>query len=336
VRRAAAFGLLFAAMGCATPVAYLASPADYAAYRQTRVAPTLEARLKAADEYLTRFPDGSFQPYVRPWFERAELVFYKAKQGSLAGLEDYLRTLPRGPHGDEAAGRRSALKATRENREAELAVASSLTAKLDRASAERRAVRLSLATWIGRFLDAEVWKAPLSQARAELIIPWSLELPSPSCAPLEAPQRADLPAGAVRRCAKILELPYAVTVDGASDERQATVEITVLQDASGRPLQTSIGGPELFLRLEETFTVQAAAPGDPERRIAAISRAADLVRSAFGQAVSRDPACKLPAALPVFVALGCHGVRITARAAVEPGDDDLILVGPDLALPIPP
>lgn len=332
----ALFALLFAAAGCATPVALFASPDEYAVYRKTRIGPTLEARLAAADQYLTRFPDGSFRAQVLPWFERAEIVFYKAKQGSLAGLEDYLRTLPRGPHADEAEGLRRARVTTRSNREAELGGAASLTAKLDQAAAQRRAVRVELTAWLDRFLDAEVWKTPLSEARAELIIPWSLELPSPVCAPLEAPRPVDLPAGAVRRCAKILELPYSVTVDGSSDARQATVEIAVLQDASGRSLQASIGGPELFLRLQETFTVRATSPGDAEPRASANARVAELVRSAFGRIVSRDAACKRPLSPPVFVDLACNGVRIAARAAVESTDDDLIVLGPDVILPSPP
>jgi hypothetical protein len=334
VKGLALFALLFAAAGCASPAAFLVSPDEYAVYRRTRIGPTLEDRLAAADQYLTRFPDGAFRPYVRPWFDRAELVFYQAKRGSLAGLEDYFRTLPRGPHGNEAEARRSALVATRSNREAELGVASRVTAKLDQASAERRAVRVELAAWFARFLDAEVWKTPLRDVKAELIIPWSLELPSPACAPLQAPPPVDLPAGAVRRCAKILELPYSVAVDGVSDARQATVEIAVLQDASGRALQASIGGPELFLRLEETFTVRATAPGEAEPRASAKARVAALVQSAFGQAISRDLACSRPPAPPVFVELACHGVRIAARAAVESTDDDLIILGPDL--PIPP
>jgi hypothetical protein len=335
VRRAALAGLLVAAAGCATPVAFIASPDDYAAYRKTRIASSLEARLSAADQYLTRFPQGAFQPRVRAWFDRAELVFFRSKQGSVAGLEAYVRTLPRGPHRDEAEGLLRGRKAARENRQAELGVASSVTAKLDRASAERRGVRAEITAWIGRFLSAEVWKAPLSQAKAELIIPFSLELPSPSCGPVQAPEPRDpaLPSGAARRCAKLLELPYSVTVGGASERRQVTMEIAVIQDAAGRPLQASIGGPELFLRLEETFTVRATAPGDAEQRIEAIARVADLVRGAFAQAISRDPACQRPLRPSVFVDLGCNGVRVTGRAADKPGEDDLLLFQPDLPLP---
>jgi hypothetical protein len=328
VRRAALLlGVLLGAVRCATPAAYIAAPADYAAYRKTRIAPTLEGRLAAADQYLTRFPAGAFQPDVRAYFDRAEPVFYRAKQGSIAGLEDYLRTLPSGPHQNEATGRLGALKATRENRQAELSVEADLTAKLDRAGARRRAVREQLTAWIERFLDPSVWKAPLTEARASLVIPWSLELPSPSCAPLEGPRREGLPEGAARRCAKLLELPYAVSVEGVSEERQATVELVVIQDSAGRPIEASLGGPELFLRLEETFTVRAIRPDDREQRVASKARVAELVRDAFGRTVSRAPGCSRKGAAPVFVELRCQGVGLTARAAMAPGEDDLIILG---------
>src|SRR5262249_48833330 len=157
-----------AAVGCATPVAFIASPDDYAAYRRTRVARSLEARLSAAQAYLTRYPSGAFAPRVRAWFDRAELVFFLSKRGSVARLEAYLRMRAGGPHRDEAEGRLLGLKAARSNREAELGAASSVAAGLDRAAAERRAVRREVDAWIGRFLDAELWKAPLYQAKAEL------------------------------------------------------------------------------------------------------------------------------------------------------------------------
>jgi len=66
-------------------------------------------------------------------------------------------------------------------------------------------------------------------------------LPKPLCRPVEGKASGELPEGASRRCAKLIELPYSVRVNGVNEPRQATVEIIVIQDAEGRPLKRSFG-----------------------------------------------------------------------------------------------
>lgn len=325
----AAATILVAATGCGG-AGFVTSPADYTAYRATRVAPTLEARLSAADRYLAGYPEGAFVPEVRAAVARAEPVFFAAKEGTIAGLQSYLRALPGGPHHKQAEKQLGRLEATRDRRD--LAVADDVTAAVDRATADRAAVRAELSTWIGLFLDASLWDAPLSRARAALIVPWSLSLPAPSCAALEPGAKAregeglPPPPSAVRRCAKLLELPYSVVVEGSSEAREATLEITVFQDAEGRPLEARIGGPDFFLRLEETFTIRALPRGEPEPRIAAMARAAEMVRHALTGAVPPGSQCKRPPAAPVFLDLACAGLHVSARTAVAEGEDDLILI----------
>ncbi len=179
---------------------FVTSPADYAAYRATRVAPTLEARLAAAERYLASYPEGAFEPDVRAAFERAEPVFFAAKEGPIAGMKDYLRALPGGPHHAQAEKQLGRLEALRDRRD--LAVAEDVTAGVDRATAERAAVRAEFEAWIGRFLDASLWDAPLSRAKASLIVPWGLALPAPTCAPLEPGATAREGEGCRRRGAR--------------------------------------------------------------------------------------------------------------------------------------
>ncbi len=323
----AAATILAATTGCAGS-GFLTAPDDYSAYRTTRVAPTLEDRLSAADHYLTSYPEGAFRPEVRAYFDRAEPVFFAAKEGNIAGLHDYTRTLPTGPHRALAAKELGRLEAARDRHD--LASAEDVTAGVDRATAERAAVSSELTTWIGLFLDVPLWDAPLSHAKKELIVPWSLALPSPTCAALDQGTKAGEglapPRGATRRCAKLRELPYAVVVDGVSEPREVTLEITVFQDAEGRPIEARIGGPDLFLRLEETFTIRALPRGEPEPKIAAMARTAELLRAAFFQAVPPGGQCKRPPAAPIFLDLACAGLHASARAAVAEGEDDLILI----------
>jgi hypothetical protein len=262
---------------------------------------------------------------VREYYDRTEALFYTRKQGSIGGLEAYLRALPDGPHRADAGKRLEGLKAARDSGNGVVG-AGDVTARLDKASADRARVREELSGWIERFLDAGLWKAPLSEAKASIIVPWSLSLPTPTCGAVKPGARA--PSGAARRCTKLVELPYSVVVGGAAEDREATLEIVVFQDAEGRPLQVSVGGPDLFLRLEETFAVRALQPGDPERRTSAIRRATDLVKDQFGHTVSRAPGCEQQAARPIQLELGCRGIKVQVRPSVAEGEDDAVLVSP--------
>lgn len=316
---------------------FVTSPADYTAYRSTRIAPTLEARLAASDRYLTSYPEGAFAADVRASFDRAEPVFFAARAGTIDGLKAYREALPSGPHHAEVDKQLARLEAQRDRKD--LAVAEDVTAEVDRATRDRAAVRAELSTWLGLFLDASLWDAPLSRAKKELIVPWSLSLPAPSCAaldPVAAPvagagegEGLPPPRLASRRCTKLLELPYAVVVEGRPEDREATLEITVFQDAEGRPIEARIGGPDFFLRLEETFAIRALPRGEPEPRVAAMARIAELVRGVFARAVPAGSQCKRPPASPIFLDLACAGLHLSARSAVAEGEDDLILIRPD-------
>src|SRR5580692_5757015 len=90
---------------------FFSSTGDYAAYRTTRMAPTFEERLAAAQRYLRDRPSGAYAGEVHAWFDHAEGVFYSSKKGSVGGLDAYLAALPTGPHSEEAERRISELTA---------------------------------------------------------------------------------------------------------------------------------------------------------------------------------------------------------------------------------
>ncbi|MFT3771903.1 MAG: hypothetical protein QM820_41370 [Minicystis sp.] len=316
--------LALAAAGCQAQ-AFIASPSDYAGYRATRVAPTFEERLAAAERYLQQHPDGRFKDEVRAFFDRGEEAFYAANQGNKAGLQGYLKVLPRGPHHAQAERRIGEIETAERSSRAELnrSVAEVEARVSGRAAAERAHVREELEAWLRRLLDPQTYAAPVAAARADLVVPLSLSLPSPRC------ERIEPAEGAVaRRCAKLIELPYRVEVERGTEPREATIEITIAEDARGVPLEASIGGPDFFLRLEETYRVKPIAPGDTAQRTAAITRAASLVKAAFGAVVSEDPSCKRRPSPPAVLDLACAGVRVTVSAAAAPGEDDRILIRP--------
>lgn len=306
------------ALGCGSLSSYTARPDDYAAYRSTRVAPSFEARLQAASTYLERFPKGEFEPEVREFFNRAEPVFFAVKKGSIEGLEFYLRLLPKGPHGAEALAEMKRLRQIRTESE-ELTGATKLGVRLSILVEGRARVRTEVEAWIRRFLDQAAWDRPLSEAPDELIVAWRLALPEPVCGPPEEGDAADI----ARRCSKLVELPYTVVGEEGPEELQATIEIAITEDAAGRPLSVTIGGPDLFLRMEETVVARAVSRDDKAARLRGASRVVDVARRHFQERVSADPACKKPAAAPALLRLHCQGFDISVRMGLE-GEDDTI------------
>jgi hypothetical protein len=306
------------AIGCGSLSSYTAPPADYAAYRSTRVGPSFEARLQAASTYLERFPKGAFEPEVRAYFGRAEPVFFAVNRGSIEGLELYLRLLPKGPHGAEALSELKRLRQIRTESE-ELTGAQKLGVRLSILAAGRARVRSEVEAWIRRFLDRAAWDRPLSQAPDELIVAWRLALPEPVCGP---PEEGDAPPIA-RRCSKLVELPYTVVGAEGPEELQATVEIALTEDAAGRPLSVAIGGPDLFVRIEETVLARAVSRDDKSARLRGASRVVDVARRHFQERVSADPACKKPATSPALLRLACSGFSVSVRMGLE-GEDDTI------------
>jgi hypothetical protein len=308
--------------GCG-PSGFTTLPGDWAGYRATRVSTTFEERLAASQRYLEEHPNGAFHAEVRAAFDHAEELFFQSKQGSRAGLEAYLHALPKGPHHEDAEHRLRLMDDSARSKQAETAAVESKVAGPE-ASARIR-VREQVKDWLGRFLDASVWTAPLSEAKESLVVPFSLSLPGPRCEVLEGARRTDR---GVRRCVKILGLPYVVATAKGSEPREATLEIAVIEDASGTPVEATLGGPDLFARIEETHRVRSIGPDDVEERTAAFVRMAETVRAVFAGGVSPDPACKRAAAPPAFLVLACAGVRVSIRAAAAPGEDDQVVIAP--------
>lgn len=305
--------------GCASKPALLASYDDYAAYRATRVSRTLEGRLAAASAYLERRPHGAFTGEVRAYLARAEPIYYAAKRRTAAGLTAYLATLPRGVFRDEATHRLRELVRERHAGDVLSRAAQETEAQLATQRAERARIGEEVTAWLRRFLDRRAWGRPLAEAPAEVIVPFSLALPPPRCAP--ADERAG-PGAAV--CAKRIPLWFVVTAEGESAPRQAEIEVAVLEDASGRPIEVVVRGPALFTRLEEARSAREVAPDDAMGRIGGISLAVELARGAFAARVSGDPSCGRQAVAPVVLHLECEGARLVARAGIEVGEDDVL------------
>lgn len=315
---------LLLATGCASFRPLVTPAAEVHAYRATRVSPTLEGRIVAAARYLATYPDGAFASEVRDFFGTAEPLYFEENRHDAAGLHVYLAALPRGPHADEAR-QRLRFAASRSSGPTGFDLRAMQTdARVAELAKKRAEARNEITGLLDRFLDPEVFARPLSEAKPELLVPWSLTLPWPRCS-----LNDEAKEGPSFRCTKLLELPYDVVQgEGSTEERQATVEVVVVEDARGRPTSVTIGGPDLFLRTDETFSGRAASREDTRDKARAMTRVVELVWKQFAARISDDPACRKTTRGPALLVLACHDMRVVVLPGVEPGEDDRIAIGP--------
>lgn len=331
MKRLAPIALAFALtqLGCAYGRTVLVDASEHGLYRRARASATVEDRLAASQRYLTEYPNGVYTSELKDFFQQTEpLVFAKAKE-STAGLEAYLRALPHGPRAAEATLRLRDLRALSKAENADLAgAAEEADAAVLREVNRRIAVRERIQHWIGLFLDPSAWNLPIGAAKADLIIPWSLGLPWPHCERVEDLKTpAKKGVNAARICKKLLQLDYRAIEDGVPQERQALVEVAMWQDEAGKPLSVHIGGPDLFLRIDETVTARSASADDPEAKLRGAENAVDLAQNVFSRRVSKDPACKKTSDSDVL-RLACGGVELRVLAGALDGEDDRFVVTP--------
>ena len=313
--------LAIVSTGCASFRSATTSSDEWIAYRKTRVSPTLEGRIVAAARYLAVYPNGAFATKTKEFFQLAEPLYFEDQRKAPDGLYTYLAALPRGPHADEA---RQLLYFQAQKPRGPTGFDGrlmALDARVGKLAAQRTAAREEILEALRMWLDPEAFARPISEAKPALVVPWSLSLPTARCTGVEEPN-----GNIARECVKLLEPTYEVTNGQTLEERQATFEITVSQDASGRPRKVVIGGPDLFVRLEETFGGRTIAPDDTSGRAAGVSRATEVVRREFAANVSDDPACRKRAKQPAVMELSCLAIRVVVEAALDAANDDRVVI----------
>jgi hypothetical protein len=315
-RHVAVLAAALAATACARARPLWAPPDDYAGYRATRVAPTLGERVAAADRYLDEHRAGLYAAEVQRYFDEAEPLFYVSRKDSVAGLEDYLRALPDGPHAAEATRRLASLRAVAGPRTEDLVgVAEAAERRMSREATDRAEVVAEVARWVDALARPAVFAGPMSEAPGDVVIAWTLHLPHPVC---EAGE------GGLRTCRKLIERPYTLPGTEGLDERQATLEIVIVEDAWGRPREAAIRGPELFARLEEARSIREVPPGDAKARAKASAEAAKLVEAKAGARVDGGAGCTRAGEADLV----CGGVRVIVRPGATGADDDRIEIRP--------
>ena len=315
------------AIGCAGARRFAASPEEYAIYRTAKASRTLEDRLAASQKYAAQYPEGAWADEMRGFFAKAEPLYFEGAKGSTTKLEAYLRALPQGPNAKQAALRLRDLRAAEKADRTELSgTAKTADDNVVREAERRKAVGERIQTWLALFLDPQVFARPLGEAKVPLIVPWSLGLPWPNCERPDGTEGSPVPpTGAARRCTKLLQLDYRAVEEGAPADRQALVEIAIWLDEAGRPVEVSIAGPDLFLRLLEANTARAAAATDPEAKLQGAEQAVALAQQTFTSSAGGDKTCKKNADADVL-RLSCKGLTLRVLAGALDGEDDRFVV----------
>lgn len=300
--------------GCAVGNQLSASRADYSAYRQTRVAPNVEARLAASGRYLREQPEGRFRPEVRAWFELAEPRFFADAHDRPSLLRAYLRALPNGPHAQAARDRLEEFELLNEySGKREAASERFLTrveSELERAQAERERFIATVTGLVVSMANTRTFGQPTGELDHTLIYRFRLEPPVGHC------------VGDV--CQKQFELGYSVPTRAGLVARSARFELGIDLNA-GLVKRLRLAGPELFSRVTEAVDRIYLDPGNLLGRTEAIARTLQLFENTL-EPVLPSGECRRDVVAPVVLQRVCRGVSLSLVVGIEPGELDRVEV----------
>ncbi|HEY6725232.1 MAG TPA: hypothetical protein VI197_14455 [Polyangiaceae bacterium] len=305
---------LWGAIGCGFDGrGVVASSAEYELYRQTRVAPTLDARLRAAWDYLQRYPNGEFRSDVRAWFQPAEADYFVVAAPSRVRLRRYLAVLPNGPHAVAARARLAELEqaalVAKQKEAAVLERARAVGDRLEQADFARKQFLDLAAHWVQRLAEPQKSR-PRALVDSEFVRVFQGEAPAAVCD--------------AQRCVKQLTLSYSIPDAGKTSERVAVFDVILTFDGA-MVLRGELMGPDLFSRLGEAAQRLAVPVDDGQRRAEAIGATEQLLAGVLEPHFPKSKCAGTPVS-PVVLERVCEGVRVQVIAALEVGGEDRVVI----------
>jgi len=277
---------------------------DYRAFRATRTAEGMDARLVSLEAYARVHPDGHYIEQVEAERRSRDTETFGRGKSSRDGLEHYLRVFPDGAFAEQARARLSAIAMIEQRREHDaLEAARAQQARRARERQQRR-------TWVTRFVDywggalsgLTNWGAPIAQVAADNARFSSAfaRSPRPRCTKTE--------------CLKYYEAPYGIPIPGGTrQERVMQLALRLHLDAGklvGAELLMPAHGFSRWYELENRVLV---VDDDPEQRARAVAWAMEKLRAmvaGYDPQVAALPGFALPAI--VSPAIGPTGEQIDA------------------------
>ncbi len=316
MRASICFAFAFALMlsACASTARMTGDFGDYADYRRTRLATTLEQRLGASDRYLREYPDGDYREEVRAWFKPAEKRYFKLAWDNLPRLRAYLDAMPHGPHAEAVTDRITELDSRRvfaDRREQRmLEHASGIETHLAMAAEQRREFLREFSTLARSLGKTRSFGAPTSELDSELLLRFRVRQPSGTC-------DGD-------RCSKEFSFPYSVPEDKILTDRAGRVTLEIVLER-GLVQRLSLAGPELLTRLAEAVEVNAVPAGNPQAHAEALAHALDVLDDALEEPLPKAR-CAVDVVSPVVLARRCDGVKLEVVAGLEAGALDRLTI----------
>ena len=155
----------FVLTGCAL----FAGKADYAAYREVRIAEDEHTRLRAMQRYIAEQPNGQWAKGIQAERVRVEPEMWAENRGSMEGLRFYLEAFPDGPHAQEAQPMLAALERVAGHRQNEAEAAREVERARREALLERQRTWMTRASqfWTRTLVGITNWNNPIADvARA--------------------------------------------------------------------------------------------------------------------------------------------------------------------------
>ena len=318
-------GVLALAVGGCAVGQQIVSPHDqYRLYRESRLAPTLEERLAAANRYLHVAPDGVYAPELKAWFRPTERAYVARAHDRLPMLTAYAQALPDGPSAPEVLARieelRLAAEFAKSHRDRGNERVFAIELGLERAAGQRKAFLEELAAWLGGLSAVRSFGQPVTALPPPLLEKLALGEPATAC-PLDLCVKSFAPRFAIPAPSGQLvprEAPYAIEI----------------QLEGGVVTALRLRGRELFSRVGEARDLRPVSFADPQSRAEAIGGALALVGNSLGPELGAAD-CEKPAVSPVVFDHACAGVHVTVTAAVDAGADDHVDFVADKPAPTP-
>jgi hypothetical protein len=305
--------LCCALLGCMALQRASVSRTEYELYRRTRVAPTEEARLRAASQYLAAGYAGPFRSDIEAWFDKEVEARFKAAWDDKEALSACLSWLTEGPRAEEARARLAHLERVehqdREDQTRSLAEAERMQAELERAQGERRRFLQEFSEWLERALALRAFGRSTQQLPREFIAAYQDTPPRATCE--------------VSACRKSLEFSYLVPEGKALVVRNARLEVRLLLE-QGEVRAIELSGPWLWTRLAEAL-LPAEGLEVGLGRVEALATVVKLVELKLDRQLPLDR-CSVGAVSPELLVRRCDGTTLRLLAAEGEGEPDTLQI----------
>ena len=301
-----------ALVGCGSMRTIIAPSGDLADYREFCVAAHEGTRLKRAQTYLARHPNGSFAVDVRKAFEIEELAYFAKAQASQEAARRYLADLPDGPHAPAALALLVAFDSSMEDAElrdlARKVRYEDVT--LEAAAKQRRAVGDAILSAVGVLLDDASYGSSRTTPPISVLLGGRI----PSTIGGIPTSRED-------------DYFFLLPTRPQRESRLLTL-VTSVREVDGLVIEGAVEGSDMFVRWAEADEIVKLDPASPNDRTEAFVHAHERLAGAL-EARFPSTSCpeqEAPGELLHRRCAASEGWEVVVTTGGSAGDRDSIVI----------